>query len=194
MKIHFGGGGAASRGCAARKAWIPQFAPGLGAEIFGTGQRARFAELFQLEQHRRQPGHAQRGGRALATVRNVPDVGGLVRAHGVLDFLKLLLGLRVKQIHQFAHAFQVALGQIRQPGHFHRRLSGRSGNRLGDCGGNRGIRHGCRLGGGDGWICAPSVQSCCAHPPGGSAWPDNRPCLRRRIFRGPIAGHARSWR
>ena len=141
MKIHAGWRRRGEGGLRREKILdVLEFAPGLGAELFGPGQRARLAQLFQLEQHRRQPGHAQRGARALATVRNVADIGGFVRAHGVLDLFQLLLGLLVKQIHQFAHAFRVAVGQIRQPGHFHRRFLGRSGNRLGDCGGSCGIR------------------------------------------------------
>ena len=57
-------------------------------------------------------------------MRHAADVVGLVLAHGGFQLRQLLGGLLEEQVNQFADAVQVAVGQLVQTFHFHRRCFG----------------------------------------------------------------------
>src|SRR5208282_182313 len=114
-----------------------EFARGIFVNLRGGGQRAGGALSFQFTEHRHEPRHAQRGARARATVRHAADVVGFVRAHGDFQLLQLPGGLVEKQVNQFAQTVRVAVGQIVQDVHLHRRFFNGGRGRVGF-----GLRHG----------------------------------------------------
>ena len=95
------------------------FARELGAQFFRAVQLAGLALPFQFPQQRHQPGQAEGGAGAGATMRHLTDDLGVIHANRRLQLRKLFRGLLEVKVQQFAQTFRTAAAQIQQPVHLH---------------------------------------------------------------------------
>ena len=90
-------------------------------KLGGVGELAFDALAFQFAQQRDQAAHAAGGARAGATVGQAAHFRGVARLDGGFKLLDLLAGLLQVKRHQFAQVFRIAIGELEQPFHVHRR-------------------------------------------------------------------------